>query len=679
MYLMRIVLLIFIFSPLFQNLFAQVNIESSDLDSVIYYRKLSKNNDLTLEERLKLAEKAANLSLKLNIDTTTVLNNRNLSYLYLYIGDYEPYRKVNFQNLELASKLKDTFVVAIANSNLAWYHHHKQQNDSAYFYYTKALKSYKDLDSINSQAIILSNISNIQYNEKDYVGSEESIIQSLKLFQQLPENESNLDSQWQLYNRLGIVSLELKQLDKSLEYYDKAIEISKKMNNGDSNKYYSIHNKAWVYRKQGEFRKALDLYQEVLNHEVLFDEDPTFYPLILGNIAFTRVEAKDTDYKGIEKMLKRAYKLSDSLEDQITKLVITRDLSKFYLGIQQNDSALHYAKKSYSLSKETYNNEILLESMLLLSELNPGEEGKKYLNEHIKLSDSLLFNERAARNKFARIAFETDEIERENERISRERMWLMALSGGLVLTLVLLFIIITQRSKNKELRFKQEQQLANEEIYNLMLSQQDKVEEARTNEKKRISQELHDGILGRLFGTRLSLDSLNLSEGNDAVKSRSNYISELKTIEEDIRKISHDLNTDFVSGSGFMDIITELIEKQTQAYQLKHDFSNNEQINWELITNKTKINIYRIIQESLQNIYKHAEARKVRISFKPKKNVICLSISDDGKGFDLHKSRKGIGLKNISSRVDELEGKVNFHSEINRGTTITIDIPYQLN
>ena len=176
--------------------------------------------------------------------------------------------------------------------------------------------------------------------------------------------------------------------------------------------------------------------------------------------------------------------------------------------------------------------------MLLLSELNSGEEGKHYLNEHIKLSDSLLFKERSARNKFARIAFETDEIERENERITRERMWLMILSGGLILTGFLLYIIIAQRSRNKALKFKQSQQEANEEIYNLMLSQQDKVDEARANEKKRISQELHDGILGRLFGTRLSLDSLNFSEGKEAINKRSNYISDLKTIEDVITSYS---------------------------------------------------------------------------------------------------------------------------------------------
>ena len=190
---------------------------------------------------------------------------------------------------------------------------------------------------------------------------------------------------------------------------------------------------------------------------------------------------------------------------------------------------------------------------------------------------------------------------------------------------------------------------------------------------------MHDGILGRLFGTRLSLDSLNFSEGKEAIQNRSNYISELKTIEDDIRKISHDLNTDFVSGSGFMDIVLELIEKQTKAYQLKHQFDYTDDVSWESVSNKNKINIYRIIQESLQNIYKHANAGEVKISFQLKNNVILLSITDDGDGFDVTKSKKGIGIKNINARVSELEGTVDILSEISNGTTINIEIPYKTN
>jgi len=676
---MRLVLIFFLLLFPIQGIFSQDNINSSELDSVIYYRNLSKDNSLSLDKRLELAKKASNLSLKLDIDTTTVLNNRNLSYLYLNHGDYEPFKKVNSENLDLATKLRDSLVIAIANNNLAYYYHHKQQNDSAYYFYRRALKMYRALDDIRSQSSILTNIATIQYVEKDYLGSEENSIRALKLIEKMPKTEFNLDNQWTLYNRLGSISYTLQQYDKAIEYYNKSLNVSDKMKDGYYNRLYSKNNQASVYRKLQNFEKALELYKNILEATDLFENDPTFYALIIENIAFTKFEAKETDYNNIERLFLRAYKISDSLHDQITKLAVAVDLAKFYKGIDKKDSALQYAQKSYKLAKEISNNDILLESMVILSELMPGEEGKKYLNEHIKLSDSLLFNERAARNKFARIAFETDEIERENARISRERMWLMILSGGLILTLVLLYIIITQRAKNKQLRLKQEQQLANEEIYNLMLTQQDKVEEARANEKKRISQELHDGILGRLFGTRLSLDSLNFNEGKEAIKTRSNYISELKTIEEDIRKISHDLNTDFISGSGFMDIITELIEKQTKAYQLNYEFNHNDHINWESVPNKTKINIYRIIQECLQNIYKHANANNVKISFKPKNNVIWLRISDDGKGFDIHKSKKGIGIKNITSRVNELDGKVNFDSEINKGTTITIDIPYQSN
>ncbi len=208
-----------------------------------------------------------------------------------------------------------------------------------------------------------------------------------------------------------------------------------------------------------------------------------------------------------------------------------------------------------------------------------------------------------------------------------------------------------------------------------MLTQQDKIEEGRAQEKKRISEELHDGILGRLFGTRLSLDSLNENIDQDTVKNRSGYIKELKAIEQEIRKISHDLNADFVSGSGFFDIIKALVENQTKAYNLKYELYKNDDIDWEDIPNKTKINLYRIIQESLQNIYKHADAKLVKINFELKNNFILLEISDDGSGFDINRVKKGIGLKNIASRVNDLGGDLDINSMRGKGTTVLVLIP----
>lgn len=246
-----------------------------------------------------------------------------------------------------------------------------------------------------------------------------------------------------------------------------------------------------------------------------------------------------------------------------------------------------------------------------------------------------------------------------------------------MVTSILIYIIIAQRNKNKALRFAQVQQATNEEIYNLMLSQQEKIDSARAEEKKRISRELHDGILTRIFGARFSLDSYNLSEGEEAVQRRAKYISELKIIEDDIRDISHDLNTDFVADSSFMDILKGLIEKQTKVYQLQYQFEYTDHIDWDLVSNKTKINIYRMLQESLQNIYKHAKAKTVKISFRLKKSLICLKIIDDGVGFDPNKSKKGIGIKNINARAKELNGTVVFVSQMNQGTTIKVKIPYK--
>ena len=135
------------------------------------------------------------------------------------------------------------------------------------------------------------------------------------------------------------------------------------------------------------------------------------------------------------------------------------------------------------------------------------------------------------------------------------------------------------------------------------------------------------------------------------------------------------MNTDFVSGSGFIDIIKTLVQTQAWAYHLKYKLDHDDAIHWYEVSNKKKIHIYRIIQEALHNIYKHANASKVTISFKLKNNVICLIISDDGSGFDVNKAKSGIGLKNMNSRIKEINGTINITSEKDVGTKVTIEAP----
>ncbi|MEO1030356.1 MAG: tetratricopeptide repeat protein [Bacteroidota bacterium] len=596
--------------------------------------------------------------------------------MYFQLDMDSDYIKTNRGNLELAKKLNDSFAAVVATTNLGSIYRYQLKNDSSYYYYLQSLKYFKPRENTYLESNAYLYIADILEEESDFTNSEVNAIKSIKILESLDETESVLDDLWIANNLLAIINKELENYQKSLEYYDRAIEIAKKKEKGYLNEIYSLHNKAIVYRLLKDYEKSISIFEQLIEEKGKYNnEDPKFYPSLLDNLAYTNFISGDTNYNYIEEIFKQGYNLSIEIKDDYTRMSLASNMAKFYLD-RKKDSAINYANEAYNLAKELSATEILLESLITLSKAKGGDEGNSYLIEHIRISDSLLYIERSNKNKFARIEYETDQLEAENEQISKENFYLALLSGGLLLTAILTYLFISQRAKNRKLKLIQVQQKANEDIYNLMLSQQDKVDEARTHEKKRISEELHDGVLGRLFGTRLSLDSINFKDGKEAMMTRANYIGQLKTIEEDIRKISHELNTDFVSGSGFMDIVSELIENQTQAYGLEYDFNYTDDISWDSVSNKTKINIYRIIQESMQNIYKHANAKAIKISISLEKTVICLDIIDDGEGFDTSKSKKGIGLKNMTSRVEDINGKIAFTSQLGHGTTVNVKIPY---
>ena len=667
----------FIFLFLFGSVFSQSQ-HSSQLDSIYTLRSLSLDDNLTDTLRLFYAKNAIRLSRKTSQDSTVLISGRNLGMLYDVLGETDKWQQQNKENLQLANKLSDTLAVAVANLNIGLAKHiYDVQYDSAYYYYRGALKYYDKLENTELVATIYYYIATIQIEDKVYISSEENAIKALKLFNTLPKTESIRDDIWSVNDLLGKLSSKLGRYNEALKYHSKAIHIANSMQDGVFNKAISLHNQANVYNKLDDYEKAIEVFNDLIELRPVYEEeDPTFYPLIIDNLAYTKLLAGQKDYDEISNMFYEAYEISNQLDDDLTKLAVTIDLSKYYKHLEVRDSTLKYTVKAYDLSKRISSIDILLESMVLLSELKEGDEGKSYLKEHIKLTDSLLYVERNVRNKYARIELETDQLVAENKQISKENLYLLILSIGLLVTAILVYVLISQRAKNRKLKLIQVQQKANEEIYNLMLGQQDKVDEARAKEKTRISKELHDGVLGGLFGVRLSLDSINFNEGKEAMLTRAKYISQLQTIEQEIRKISHELNTDFVSGSGFTDIVEELVENQTRAYNLEHECNFTDEISWDLVSNKSKINIYRIIQESMQNIFKHANAKVVKISISLEKDLICLDIIDDGDGFDTSKNNKGIGLKNMRSRVEDIKGAIAFSSKTNNGTLVSVKIPY---
>ncbi|WP_435134692.1 tetratricopeptide repeat-containing sensor histidine kinase [Formosa sp. A9] len=647
--------------------------QRSKKDSVAILLSRSSNYEkYDYDTRLLFAKRAKQYAEQSRKDSLVLKSNLQIADLYKERKFFDLFLKANHDNLKYAERVGDSVYQAKIYSKMGDFYE-KILSDSAYYYYYKSEKIYRRLHDAYNTASILLSIAIIQKNEKDFIGSEVTSVEAIKLLDSLPKIDKNIRKKAYLYNNLGLVFDQLEQQQEAINYHNKALVLKQSLE-GDNSATIdnSMNNLGAAYKNSGNYKTALELYKSVLSNKNLKQERPSFYALVLDNYANTRYQSGDKEQT--LKLYTEALNVCDSIGESYNSIIINQHIAEYYNDMKQKDSAKKYAYRAKNIS-EQYHNDDLLKSLLLLSKIESDSAAVQHYKAYIHLNDSLQKSERAVRNKFARIRYETKEIEQKNIKISKERSWLIILSGGLLITFFLLFIIITQRNRNKSLQFKQQQQQANEEIYNLMLLQQDKIDEARTMEKRRISEELHDGILSRLFGTRLSLDSLNFSTSAEAIQTRGSYLDELKTIEQDIRKVSHDLNIDFVSNSGYIDIVKTLLEKQALAYNIMAELKHDDNINWDAIPNKTKIHLYRIIQEAIQNVFKHAKASKIEIKFYLENQELFLEISDDGIGFDLNKSKQGIGLKNMKSRLKEIHGHLKVISEKQNGTTLIINTP----
>ena len=330
---------------------------------------------------------------------------------------------------------------------------------------------------------------------------------------------------------------------------------------------------------------------------------------------------------------------------------------------------MKYAKKS----KIPLNIVTALKQASLVDKLN----SSKYSQDYIRISDSLQIAERNSKDRFARIELETDELKKENIDLEAKNRNILNYFMGTMLFVGVLFFMRAQRARRRELILVQAQQRANEEIYKLIITQQNKLDEGRVMEKTRIAKELHDGVLGRMFGLRLNLDGLNKRDDEPAIQERLRCLEELKIIEQDLREISHELSREkYVLINNFVAIVNSLLEDQSKVNTAVLNYKIGVDIDWDLLSNTTKINLYRILQETLQNINKYAKAKNIKVEFKKdKKGNLILNIADDGIGFDVAKKSKGIGLKNIVTRTHESEGTIEIKSFIDKGSQIKITVP----
>jgi signal transduction histidine kinase/ligand-binding sensor domain-containing protein len=195
-------------------------------------------------------------------------------------------------------------------------------------------------------------------------------------------------------------------------------------------------------------------------------------------------------------------------------------------------------------------------------------------------------------------------------------------------------------------------------------------------ERHRFAKELHDGVGANLAVLKMYLSSLGSpSVATDDVRNRS--LSVLKSSIEDIRSIIHDMHPRSLAEFGLVRTIDDVVALMNESYQLNVMFTYRQVP--QKLPESIEINMFRIVQELLQNAVKHAEATHILLSLNYEADTLSLIYRDDGRGFDPtrvhHPSLTGHGLVNINQRVMLVKGTYQLTSAHNQGTTIQIAVP----
>lgn len=642
----------------------------SPTDSISYYLKKIESSDIKNIDKVKILDKATTIVKNSENSLKTRELNFDIISKYFETQEWSHYKNAAEILLKNSMSAKDVISLAKSYRSFGNYYYQIKQHDSSFYFYTKAEKIYYQINDYDGYSTIMLKKGLIQFNANDNLGADLSLSKSLGVLKKINDSKKK----YSVLIQLGLNSNQLKEYSKAINYFNDALNIAKENNYSDNfQESVCLSNIGLVYQNLKDHKKAISFFNKSLKDNNLKQDYPEAYSNIIDNLAYSKLQIND--FKGLSNLFIESLKIRENLNDNSAIITSYIHLSEYYDKIKQKKEALKYANLALEVAKREKTPIDLLFSLKQASVVD-NKNAAKYSEDYLRISDSLQIAERNSKDRFARIQLGTQEIIQENDVLEDRNRNLLYVFIFTVILASLLFIVRAQRTRTRELLYKQTQQKANEEIFNLMMSQQAIIDESRSKEKKRLARDLHDGVLGRMFGLRMNLDSLNNKNDEETVNRRLELLNELKTIEQDIREVSHDLNREKQELiNNFVSLVHNLLEEQQASYEVKLSYSIDNNVNWDKINNSIKINMYRMLQEGLQNINKYANAKNSTVEIKADEENIYLKIKDDGIGFDVNKKSKGIGVQNMISRTHECQGTIDIKSEKDNGTQIIITIP----
>ena len=493
---------------------------------------------------------------------------------------------------------------------------------------------------------------------------------------------------------LGETYFTLNEYKKALEFSSKSFDLAEKSKN-KREQIASLLVEGTALKGLSHFNNAEKSYRKSLNIAKQINDNHTL-AVCMHNLAI--VLKKQNKSKEALALFNQSFSIHLANKDDYSIGNLAVDLANFYFDDKAYNLSLKYSKIGLEYGRKSRSLEVVSKAYQILSKnyyvINQPDDALKYYQMHIQLKDSLQkedFNKRINNlsleyeNSKKNIEIEKQKVDilsKTNENLLLQRSRNYFIFGILAMVAIVSFLYFKRmqlRKQNILLEEKVQERTAElGDAYTDLMKKNKEIKEAlfkgQSIERKRVAGELHDNLSSLLSALKMSLQALKIEKFNpNEQKIMVNIKEMMNSAYSEVRNISHNILPEDLDKKGLIFAIEKLFEKINLSNQTQFMLTQN--IDNERIDSRFEFNIYSIILEIANNVIKHANANTAIFKIQKTENSLNLTFSDDGIGFDPNTIKKGVGLRNIQSRVDAMNGDIQFLKGSNDESIIEIIIP----
>jgi len=559
---------------------------------------------------------------------------------------------------------------ALLDSGITAYR--QSEHDHALMHLKAAIRSVSSYNDTASQQVLIksyNNIGNIYADQGNNPLALENYQRSLAIAEKI-HDRSNIAH---VNKNIGALYISWQRLNEAIDYYKRSEQIALEL--GDDRLLADCYNnEGTVYEQQQQYDKALAIYKKAHTYYEKLKQ-PEGVAMSLSNIAIVYKYQKN--YPAALSYNKQALEIAAGIDDKWTMAATLNNIGNLYGELGDRKQAIAYCDSSITLARSIGAMQIVIAAYesLAAAAAHQGDfkNAYQYFRAYANAKDSFINTESTRQLSELQVKYETQQQQTENEQLryknklstlaknkaQKETFFIACLAIGLLAFSAIVFWLVY---KNRMMRAKaQEQQMLNRTIY-----------EVEQKERMRIARDLHDSIGQMMVVAKMQLMALPDPERQSTVKTE-NLLDE--AIRE-VREIAHNLVPEGLN-FGLFNALEELCLKVNAGNLTKVELNIREDAASYKFSKEHALSVYRIVQEVIGNMLKHAQAPLILIDLRLSPIAFIMDISDTGTGFDLAilKTATGMGWKNISARVSLLNGDIDVQSGPGKGTQIQITIP----